>query len=171
MISGKRHFVRSIPAIAIVGTLVLFALAMFISCGDHSEYQSVFKDKADVAADDTSFENAQDIQNIDDLGIDDTTDIDQMYANGIDPIMRSAKVIPRLKDGRIDGFKVLKIKKDSRFEKLGLINGDVILQINDIKMTDPEDALKLFEAFKTAKSITLEIERDGARKTLSYTVR
>ena len=91
--------------------------------------------------------------------------------DNIGSLMRMAKIVPRLKGGKIDGFKVLKIKKKSLFNHIGLSNGDIIRQINGKGINGPEDALKLFEIFKTAKSINIDLERGGAKKTLSYTVR
>lgn len=96
--------------------------------------------------------------------------IEDSFEN-IGKLMRQAKIIPRLKGGKIDGFKILKIKKKSLFSHIGLSNGDIIHQINNKGITGPEDALKLFEIFKTAKSISIDLERGKSKKTLSYTVR
>jgi general secretion pathway protein C len=86
-------------------------------------------------------------------------------------LMRQARIVPNFKGGKIEGFKVYRIKKDSLFSQIGLINGDVIRRVNGNEIAGPEDGLKLFEIFKTAKSIKIELDRKGAKKTLSYTVR
>ena len=123
---------------------------------------------------DKSFESSDPTEGIKQVGEDervvDRRLIDDSLEN-FGKLMRQARIIPHLKDGKIDGFKVYRIKKDSLFEKIGLVNGDIIRRVNGSEIEGPEDGLKLFEVFKTAKSITIDMDRNGQKKTLSYTVR
>ena len=66
------------------------------------------------------------------------------------------------------GFWVVNcLYRDSNAEKAGLKNGDHILSVNgkDVK-TISMDEQQTF--FKNLKSVTLEIERDGAKSTVSF---
>lgn len=86
-------------------------------------------------------------------------------------LMRQARIVPHISGGKIDGFKVYRIKEKSLFKQIGLEDGDIIRRVNGTEIQGPEDGLKLFEVFKTSKSITLDLDRKGQKKTLSYSVR
>jgi general secretion pathway protein C len=96
--------------------------------------------------------------------------IDSTFEN-FGKLMRQARIVPHMQSGKIDGFKVYRIKDNSLYKQIGLEDGDIIKRVNGSSIEGPEDGLKLFEVFKTAKSITLDLERKGAKKTLSYSVR
>lgn len=87
-------------------------------------------------------------------------------------LMRQARIMPHMsKDGQIDGFKVYRIKENSLYKKIGLEDGDIIQRVNGTEIKGPEDGLKLFEIFKTSRSISLDLERKGKKTTLSYSIR
>jgi S1-C subfamily serine protease len=52
----------------------------------------------------------------------------------------------------------------------GLILGDVLLRVNGQRLERPEDLSRLFEALRGASEIVVEIERDGAPRTLRVPV-
>ena len=54
---------------------------------------------------------------------------------------------------------------------LGLKNGDIIKFVNNNPMTDPAQALKLFEQLKSERSIGVKVERIGQDVDLSYSIR
>jgi len=86
-------------------------------------------------------------------------------------LLRSARVVPYLKDGKLNGFKILGIKKGSLYEQIGLKNRDVIQRVNGIDLNGPEQALQLFEILRNERQITVDIVRGGRQQTLSYTIR
>ena len=57
------------------------------------------------------------------------------------------------------------------YEKLGLKNGDIVKSINENNLSDPSQALKLFEQLKSERSIGVKLERDGAPRELKYSIR
>lgn len=87
------------------------------------------------------------------------------------PLLTQARVVPNFKGGKIDGYKVFAIKKGSLFEKIGLSNGDVIRSVNGVGINTPERALQLFQQLRAETEFRIDIERDGASKTFSYTLR
>ncbi len=96
--------------------------------------------------------------------------INEAFTN-MGSLMRGARIVPELERGQIVGFKVLKIKKKSLYDQIGLKDGDVIHRLNSVEIRGPEDALRLFTEMRTAKNISIDISRGGQRQTLNYTVR
>ena len=56
----------------------------------------------------------------------------------------------------------------SIYEKLGLKNKDVIVQINGFTVDNLPKALKLFEALQLEEKITLRIKREGQITDFQY---
>jgi len=96
--------------------------------------------------------------------------VDNAFDN-MGQLMRQARIMPNLKNGKIDGFKVSNIKKDSLYDKIGIKDGDVVRNINGITFNGPEDFLKVFEVLRNAKSINIDVTRGGSSQSLSYAVR
>ena len=67
-------------------------------------------------------------------------------------------------------MRLFAIRKDSMYDKLGLKNGDILMSINDNSLSDPSQALKLFETLKTEKSIYVTVERNGQQMDLRYSI-
>ena len=86
-------------------------------------------------------------------------------------LLRHARVVPYFKDGKVQGFKIFRIRKGSLYEQIGLNNGDIIQRINGVELTGPEQALQLFEILRNERQITVDIIRNGRHQTLSYTIR
>jgi general secretion pathway protein C len=85
-------------------------------------------------------------------------------------IMQDALIKPYLIRGQIAGFKITKIKPDSIYTKLGLQNGDVLLDINKEKLDSPRKLLNLYERFKDKSKIKLKISRAGKEETVEYQI-
>ncbi len=91
--------------------------------------------------------------------------------NNINQLMTQIRVVPNFKDGQTNGFKVFAIKPKSIFSKIGLKNGDVIQRINDQEITTPDKAFSAFNVLRNEKSLSVDILRRGAKKSLSYEIR
>jgi len=96
--------------------------------------------------------------------------IDDAFQN-MGSLMRGARIVPEMKDGKIVGFKVFRIRKNSLYGQIGLQNGDVIHRVNSVEIKGPEDGLRIFGELKSAKNISIDITRGGARQSLSYQVK
>ncbi len=108
---------------------------------------------------------------------DDTTDfvvseqeVSDALAN-LPLLLSQARAVPYFKDGQSIGMRLFAIRRGSLYEKVGLKNGDIIKVINNTNITDPAQAIKLFEELKNERSIAVKVERGGADKVLNYTVR
>jgi general secretion pathway protein C len=86
-------------------------------------------------------------------------------------LLRDARIAPNIENGKINGFKVMRVKKGGFYGQIGLQNGDIIHRVNSLELKGPEDGLQLFSELKTAKNIKIDITRNGQRQTLSYSVK
>lgn len=86
-------------------------------------------------------------------------------------ILTQARAVPNIVDGKIKGFSIFSIKPGSVYEKLGIKNGDIIMRVNGTDLDSPAKALEFYGAISSASEITLDIERAGQRKTVTYNVK
>jgi len=86
-------------------------------------------------------------------------------------ILKQAKTVPYIKDGRQAGFKVLEIDKRSIINDLGLKQNDVIRAVNGISVHNNKEALQAYQNLKTATAFQVDILRDGREVTIDYSIR
>jgi type II secretory pathway component PulC len=80
-------------------------------------------------------------------------------------------VKPSLKGNKFLGFQILWMSTDQpRFRAPFLHVGDIILQVNGIRMGRPEDYLAAFEALKTAQKVSFDIWRKDERLLIDYPI-
>jgi general secretion pathway protein C len=86
-------------------------------------------------------------------------------------LAKAARIVPEMKDGKSAGFRLLAIKPDGPFGKIGLQNGDIISAINGLDMTSPDKALEVYTKLKTANHLSVGLERNGQKITEDYNIR
>ncbi|MCP4903932.1 MAG: hypothetical protein GY910_03045 [bacterium] len=91
---------------------------------------------------------------------------------GLSRILSSARIIPDYnEEGEMRGMKVDSIKADSVFEKVGLVNGDVITEVNGIVVDRLEATSAIFDEFATAEEVSVAAQRGSESVILSGSVR
>jgi general secretion pathway protein C len=80
---------------------------------------------------------------------------------GFGKIVDAARLVPNTVDGGINGFKIFAIKGGTLFARVGLQNGDVITQVNDTNMRQPEQGFALYQAFQDEKVVRIQFLRGG----------
>ena len=86
-------------------------------------------------------------------------------------IARSARIVPSVKNGKPNGFKLLHIRRGSFYSLLGMFNGDTIHAINGHPITTPDKALEVYTKLRTAGHVTIDFTRRGKPLTHEYTIR
>lgn len=81
----------------------------------------------------------------------------------------SIRAIPYFLDGKPTGLKILKVEKDSFFDRLGFRRGDVFKTLNDQTVTG-ETFMTIIDQLKTQKKFTITRERRGVEQTATYDV-
>ncbi len=82
----------------------------------------------------------------------------------------SARFVPSVKDGAIQGLKLFAIRPDSFFARLGFQNGDLLRTVNGMPMATPEQALAAYAKLHETTHFTVEIERRDAKQNLEIVI-
>lgn len=101
--------------------------------------------------------------------------IDQRALNAaldnIGQAMTDARLLPSMKDGKVEGFRASEVKPQGIFGTIGIRNGDVLLRMNDFPIDSPEKAIQSFASLKGQSRIKLDMIRDGQPTTFNYDIR
>jgi general secretion pathway protein C len=79
--------------------------------------------------------------------------------------------VPEVREGRSVGFRLYAVRPDGVLARIGLRNRDVILAVNGLPLTSPEGGLDAFVKLRSARHVSLGLERDGLRITHDHRVR
>ena len=82
--------------------------------------------------------------------------------------MTQMKLSPFILDGKTKGFLVSQIKPQSVFLKLGIMNGDVIEEINGTKIESPEKAYEVYKQLMNENTISVKINRAKKNMIMTY---
>jgi general secretion pathway protein C len=85
-------------------------------------------------------------------------------------VMRSARIVPSIQNGKANGFKMYAIRPNSPFALLGMQNGDTITTINGYDMSNPDKTLEAYTKLKSASNFQIDIIRRGTDQTMNYTI-
>jgi len=83
-------------------------------------------------------------------------------------IMTQAAVRPYFEAGTQEGFIISDIKPDSLYQKLGLHNGDIIIDVNGKHMQTADDILQMVNIMQSGGDIALSLKRNGKAETINY---
>ena len=86
----------------------------------------------------------------------------------LNSLLQTARMVPQTKNGKTTGFKLVELEKGSLLEQIGLRVGDLVVEINQVKLNSPEKALQIFQQVREANNISLGLIRNGQAKTFEY---
>jgi general secretion pathway protein C len=84
-------------------------------------------------------------------------------------LFSQARILPKYENGQMVGVQLNAIKPGSVFEQIGIKNGDVIKELNGIRIDSPEQSAKILLEFVDAKSFTVVVENAEGTQNLTYT--
>jgi general secretion pathway protein C len=82
-------------------------------------------------------------------------------------------VIPNVKagsPGKPDGVIINEIQPGSLFENAGLVNGDVIQEVNGKTVTGVADLVSMYRDLKPGTNLSVKVTRSGRQVVLNHTV-
>jgi general secretion pathway protein C len=85
-------------------------------------------------------------------------------------LMRTARIVPEQKDGKVVGIRLFGIKPETLLGKLGLQNGDRLEAINGFEMASPEKALEAYARLRSAESLSVRVTRRGNPVTIDFKI-
>lgn len=100
----------------------------------------------------------------------DRREVEHAVAN-LNEVITQARAVPVLAEGKSAGFKLFNIKSGSIFEKLGLLDGDIVQRVNDTELNDPSKAVGLLEEIQSMGQIRVNFVRSSKQHTYTYTIR
>lgn len=96
--------------------------------------------------------------------------VNNLLANPMS-VARGARIVPSVKDGQPNGFKLYAIRPSSVYAKLGLRNGDTISSVNGFDLSSPDKALEVYTKVREASNLTVSVIRRGKPTTINYSIR
>ena len=86
-------------------------------------------------------------------------------------ILTDARLLPNIVDGRQEGFKISEVVNSGIYHSLGLKNGDILLRVNGLEISNPEIAIQAMTALKGMNTVDLDIIRKGDNMSMNYQMR
>ncbi|MCP3940083.1 MAG: hypothetical protein GY710_01185 [Desulfobacteraceae bacterium] len=96
------------------------------------------------------------------------TGIDDRPANDMVSIKKQLKIRPYLKNGTPSGVLLYGIRPGSKFLKLGLKNGDILLKLNETPTLTLDDGEKLYQELESISNMRFVVRRRGKEKEILY---
>ena len=83
-------------------------------------------------------------------------------------IMSQAIVRPFLNEGVQQGFVISNIVPGSLYQRLGLKNGDVVVDVNNKRLESADDILQLVNVMQAGGNVSVNLMRNGLNETINY---
>jgi len=93
------------------------------------------------------------------------------YSKNPSQIWKDIAISEVRKHGKITGFRVNRIRKNSKMAQIGLKVGDVIIRANNVDLKSYRDALKLYNDIDKIDTIDLIVLRNNQEKEIIYEIR
>jgi general secretion pathway protein C len=113
---------------------------------------------------------SQDIKKLDDTHYEiDKSLIAKVIANPMG-MAKSARVVPAMKNGKPEGFKLYAIRPNSPLAMLGLQSGDTLEGVNGFQLNSVNQALEIYTKLQDSTSLQVTVQRRGQDMTLNYAI-
>jgi len=85
-------------------------------------------------------------------------------------IWKQIGIKEEMQNGKIKGFKILRIDKNSKFAALGLQKGDVIIKANNVDLTSYKAVMDIYKNINKLSELNLVFLRNNIEKELVYEI-
>lgn len=92
------------------------------------------------------------------------------YIGDTNKIWKDIKIKDIKQNGKITGFEIKEITPDSVFTKLGLLQGDIIIAVNNKKLTKYSEAFYFYRNILKYKSLKITVTRNNQPKDIEYAI-
>jgi len=86
-------------------------------------------------------------------------------------IARSARIVPAVRNGKPNGFRLFAIRPGSFYALLGIRSGDTVQAVNGHPITTPDKALEIYTKLRSASHVAISFTRRGKPMTHEYSIR
>lgn len=87
--------------------------------------------------------------------------VEEALGPGFSKILESGRLVPHNREGKMRGFKLIGVKPDSLFRKVGLGSGDVITGVNNTSMTQADQGFTIYQALQDEREIRVDYLQKG----------
>ena len=94
------------------------------------------------------------------------TSIQSVVAKNVSRLADVIRPTPYFQNGQQQGYRVYPGRDRQKFAALGLRPGDLIKQIDGQSLTDPTQAMQIFQSLGNANQVSVTVERNGIQQTL-----
>ena len=101
-------------------------------------------------------------------------EVEKASGEGGEGLLNSGRIVPvnDPETSQMLGFKLISVKADGLFSKIGLSNGDVITQVNDTSLKEPDKGFQFYQVFEDETDIKISFLRNGKQpSTISVTIK
>jgi len=95
-----------------------------------------------------------------------TASIQNVVTENLSKLTDVIRPTPYLVNGKQAGYRVYPGRNRQQFAALGLRPGDLIKDIDGQSLTDPTQAMQVFQSLGTADQVTVTVERNGQPQTI-----
>jgi general secretion pathway protein C len=95
----------------------------------------------------------------------------QQSLDNPEQILTDARLLPNMKEGRQEGFSISEVVPGGIYHSLGLRNGDILLRINGLAISNPEVAIQAMSALKGMNNVNLDIIRNSQNMSMNYRIK
>jgi general secretion pathway protein C len=92
---------------------------------------------------------------------------DETAARSPARLFSEARILPKYEAGQMVGVQVSAIKPGSLFEQMGVQEGDVITELNGIRIDSPEQSAKILLELTKSEPFTVQVEGASGTRTLN----
>ncbi len=92
--------------------------------------------------------------------------IQSVVAQNVTKLADVIRPTPYFVNGQQQGYRVYPGRDRRQFAALGLRPGDLIKDIDGAALTDPQQAMQIFQSLGTAEQVSVTVERNGQPQTL-----
>ena len=85
-------------------------------------------------------------------------------------LFTQARILPKYEDGEIVGLQINDPKPDSVFEKAGIETGEIITEVNGVRIDSAEESRRVMTELAQKDEWTVVVEGDGGSRTLTIGV-
>jgi len=83
----------------------------------------------------------------------------------IDGLLRAA--IHKDATGKMIGYRISPGRDPALFAELGLVDGDVVTQVNDMDLSDPANSARALQTLQSGESVSVTLVRDGQEQLVT----
>lgn len=80
------------------------------------------------------------------------------------------RIAPVREGGALRGYRLSPGENREQFERLGFRAGDLVVAVNGMPLSDPANAMRLYQLMRSAPEATFELQRDGQPLAVSISL-